>query len=83
MSNSEICMFSCVSNSEICTFQCVSISETCGFKCISYSEICMLQCVSNFACNYESVPIILIGNKSDLAERRVVSVSEAKKVTDQ
>lgn len=63
--------------------QCVSYSEIFMLQCVSYSEICILQCVSNFACNYESVPIILIGNKSDLVERRAVSVSEARKVTNQ
>ena len=60
----------------------VFLGERCG-PWASYSSdkyFDFPQCVSNFVCHYESVPIILIGNKADLGDRRTVSVSEAKKV---
>lgn len=55
------------------------IADRSTFTHLSFWLESINNCVSNFACNYESVPIILIGNKSDLAERRAVSVSEARK----
>eukprot|EP00105_Crassostrea_gigas_P044080 XP_019928228.1 PREDICTED: putative Ras-related protein RABA4e [Crassostrea gigas] len=55
------------------------IADRSTFTHLSFWLESINNCVSNFACNYESVPIILIGNKSDLVERRAVSVSEARK----
>ncbi|XP_061194711.1 uncharacterized protein LOC133202850 [Saccostrea echinata] len=55
------------------------ISDRSTFTHLSFWLESINNCVSNFVCNYESVPIILIGNKADLKERRMVSISEAKK----
>ncbi|XP_048735143.1 uncharacterized protein LOC125650700 isoform X2 [Ostrea edulis] len=55
------------------------ISDRATFTHLSFWLESINNCVSNFVCNYESVPIILIGNKADLKERRMVSISEAKK----
>ncbi|KAK3094903.1 hypothetical protein FSP39_007700 [Pinctada imbricata] len=40
-----------------------------------------VKCVINTSCDYESVPIVMIGNKLDLSESRTVTISEAKKFT--